>query len=102
MISGKDMNRNFLVSLAALSLIPVSALHAQRAYPAQAYAQAERWMGYNVNPLVAHTVSDVKYLPDGRVFLRDPAAGTEERRGRRADTSRHSLCGPRADSRCNP
>lgn len=33
-------------------------------------------MGYNVNPLVDHTVSDVKYLPDGRVFFRDPAAGT--------------------------
>ena len=32
-------------------------------------------MGYNVNPLVDHTVSDVKYLSDGRVFFRDPAAG---------------------------
>src|ERR1700753_4022080 len=75
MISGKDMNRTFVVSLAALSLIPVTALHAQRAYTAQDYAQAERWMGYNVNPLVDTTVSDVKYLPAGRVFFRDPAAG---------------------------
>ena len=50
-------------------------LPAQRAYTAQDYAQAERWMGYNVNPLVDHTVTDVKYLPDGRVFFRDPAAG---------------------------
>ena len=76
MISGIDMNRNFVVSLAAFCLISVPALRAQRAYTAQDYAQAERWMGYNVNPLVDHTVSDVKYLPDGRVFFRDPAAGT--------------------------
>ncbi len=51
-------------------------VHAQRSYTAHDYAQAERWMGYNVNPLVDHTVSDVKYLSDGRVFFRDPAAGT--------------------------
>src|ERR1700753_1631674 len=76
MISGNDMNRNFVVSLAALSLISVPALHAQRSYTTQDYAQAERWMGYNVNPLVDHTVSDVKYLPDGRVFFRAPAAGS--------------------------
>src|ERR1700761_1250366 len=61
--------------LSVLSTAP-ALLNAQRAYTAQDYAQAERWMGYNVNPLVDHTVSDVKYLPDGRVFFRDPAAGT--------------------------
>src|SRR5215469_13037678 len=60
--------------LAAVSATPAF-LHAQRTYTAHDYAQAERWMGYNVNPLVDHTVTDVKYLPDGRVFYRDPAAG---------------------------
>jgi dipeptidyl-peptidase 4 len=62
-----------------------SALVAQRIYTAQDYAQAERWMSYNVNPLVDHTISDVKYLSDGRVFFRDPAAGAVDYRI--ADTS---------------
>src|ERR1700744_4983200 len=65
----------FATLLSVLSTTP-ALLNPQRAYTAQDYAQAERWMGYNVNPLVDHTVSDVKYLPDGRVFFRDPAAGT--------------------------
>ncbi|HEY5382840.1 MAG TPA: DPP IV N-terminal domain-containing protein [Acidobacteriaceae bacterium] len=55
--------------------LPFAALHAQRVYTAHDYAQAERWMSYNVSPLVDHTVSEVQYLPDGRVFFRDPAAG---------------------------
>src|ERR1700757_2047427 len=65
----------FAAVLTILSTTP-DLLSAQRVYSAQDYAQAERWMGYNVNPLVDHTVSDVKYLSDGRVFFRDPAAGT--------------------------
>ncbi len=65
----------FVAVLSVISTIPVL-LHAQREYTAHDYAQAERWMGYNVNPLVDHTVSDVKYLSDGRVFFRDPASGT--------------------------
>ena len=64
----------FAALLAVLSTTS-TLLHAQRSYTANDYAQAERWMGYNVNPLVDHTVSDVKYLSDGRVFFRDPAAG---------------------------
>lgn len=62
--------------LVALASIALSTAHAQRVYTAQDYAQAERWMSYNVNPLVDHTLSEVQYLPDGRVFYRDPAAGT--------------------------
>src|ERR1700751_5490708 len=65
----------FAAVITILSTTPVL-LSAQRVYSAQDYAQAERWMGYNVNPLVDHTVSDVKYLSDGRVFFRDPVAGT--------------------------
>jgi dipeptidyl aminopeptidase/acylaminoacyl peptidase len=65
----------FAALLTVLSTTPVL-LNAQRAYSAEDYAHAERWMGYNVNPLVDHTVSDVKYLSDGRVFFRDPADGT--------------------------
>jgi dipeptidyl-peptidase 4 len=48
---------------------------AQNAYTKQDYAQAERWMSYNVNGLVHHTVRGVEYLPDGRVFYRDPGTG---------------------------
>ncbi len=47
-------------------------MRAQRVYTAQDYKSAERWMGYNTQPLVTHTVSGVMYLPDGRVFYRDP------------------------------
>ena len=47
-------------------------MHAQRVYTADDYKNAERWMGYNTQPLVSHTVSGVSYLPDGRVFYRDP------------------------------
>ncbi len=57
----------------------------QRVYTAQDYSQAERWMSYNVNGLVHHTVRGVKYLPDGRVFYRDPGAdGTAYMIARRA------------------
>ncbi|HEX4155807.1 MAG TPA: DPP IV N-terminal domain-containing protein [Acidobacteriaceae bacterium] len=61
--------------LAACFALP-AALPAQRVYSAHDYAQAERWMIYNVNPLIDHTVSEVKYLSDGRIFYRDPVAGS--------------------------
>jgi len=48
---------------------------AQQVYTAKDYANAERWMSYNVNSLVKHTVSGVTYLSDGRVFFRDPGTG---------------------------
>jgi dipeptidyl-peptidase-4 len=48
---------------------------AQKVYTDKDYAQAERWMSYNVNDLVHHTIRGVEYLSDGRVFYRDPGAG---------------------------
>jgi len=60
-----------LVVLASVAMPVV----AQKVYTKQDYAQAERWMAYNVNGLVHHTIRGVTYLPDGRVFYRDPAAG---------------------------
>src|SRR5580692_5707741 len=36
------------------------------------YAHSERWMNYNVLGLVHHTIGGVQFLPDGRVFYRDP------------------------------
>ncbi len=38
------------------------------------YAQAEKFMDYNVNPLVLHTVANVKFLADGRFWYRDRGA----------------------------
>ena len=49
---------------------------AQKVYTKQDYTQAERWMSYNVNDLVHHTIRGVAYLPDGRVFYRDPGVGS--------------------------
>ncbi|HVG26530.1 MAG TPA: DPP IV N-terminal domain-containing protein [Acidobacteriaceae bacterium] len=58
---------------AASFAVPLTAA-AQRAYTPQDYASAERWMGYNLGPLVDHTLSEIQYLPDGGVFFRDPTA----------------------------
>ncbi len=69
--------RSSNVIASALVLASAAALPAvaQKVYTTQDYAQAERWMPYNVNPLVHHTVRGVEYLPSGRVFYRDPGVG---------------------------
>lgn len=59
-----------LLVLAASSCLPLAA---QQVYTTQDYANAERWMSYNVNPLVQHTIGGISYLSDGRVFYRDPS-----------------------------
>ena len=71
------LNRSSLVAAALLAGVAVSVLPAaaQKVYTKQDYAQAERWMSYNVNGLVHHTIRGVDYLPDGRVFYRDPGTG---------------------------
>jgi dipeptidyl aminopeptidase/acylaminoacyl peptidase len=65
--------RSSLVFAAAFAAITLPAF-SQRVYTVQDYTQAERWMSYNVNPLVHHTLGGIAYLPDGRVFYRDPGA----------------------------
>jgi dipeptidyl aminopeptidase/acylaminoacyl peptidase len=57
----------------AYTTLPLSG---QKVYTKQDYEQAERWMSYNVNDLVHHTIRGIEYLPDGRVFYRDPGVGT--------------------------
>ena len=42
-----------------------------KVYTAADYAQAERWMDYNVNPLVYHTVKDPVWLDGRRFWYRD-------------------------------
>jgi dipeptidyl-peptidase 4 len=46
-----------------------------RVYTAADYGQAEKFMDYNVNPLVYHTVKDPVWMDDGRVWYRDPGPG---------------------------
>ena len=41
------------------------------------YAQAEKFMNYNVNPLVYHTMEHAKFMPDGRFWYRDRDAKGE-------------------------
>jgi dipeptidyl-peptidase 4 len=71
------LNRSSFVAAAVLTGAAVSVLPAaaQKVYTKQDYAQAERWMSYNVDGLVHHTIHGVDYLPDGRVFYRDPGVG---------------------------
>ena len=45
-----------------------------RVYTDKDYAQAEKFMPYNVNSLVLHAVEDPTWLPDGRVWYRDHGA----------------------------
>ena len=46
-----------------------------RVYTDADYAQAEKFMAYNVNPLVQHVVRSPAWMPDGRMWYRD--AGTK-------------------------
>ncbi len=69
---------------AALLLCPLAALsratlltaqepvrEPARVYTDADYKQAEKFMSYNVTPLVLHTVSGAAWLPDGRLLYRE-------------------------------
>ena len=64
---------NFAKALSAVLALSSLPAVAQQVYTAQDYKSAERWMSYNVNDLVQHTVAGVTYLPDGRIAFRDGA-----------------------------
>ncbi len=64
----------FLPPILAVAAAFATHTFAQKVYTSQDYAQAERWMSYNVSGLVHHTISRPQYLPDGRVFYRDPGS----------------------------
>ena len=62
------------LAFAAILLLCPAALLAQesgRVYSSADYAQAEKYMPYNVNPLVFHAVEHPAWLPDGRFWYRD-------------------------------
>ena len=54
----------------------VSAIFAQqpRVYTTADYAQAEKFMPYNTNPLVLHSVEKPEWMADGRAWYRDTGA----------------------------
>ena len=70
------LHRRSSLTLAAVLVSSVLSAAGQKVYTKQDYTQAERWMSYNVNSLVHHTIGGVSYLPDGRVFYRDPGVGS--------------------------
>ena len=57
----------------ALSVV-AGAQQPGRVYTPADYAQAERFMQYNVDPLVSHTVDHPTWLSDGRLLYRDSNA----------------------------
>jgi dipeptidyl aminopeptidase/acylaminoacyl peptidase len=58
----------------AASCFTVGAAAQGRQLTTADYAQAEKFMGYNVNPLVYHTVEHAKFMADGRFWFRDRGA----------------------------
>jgi dipeptidyl-peptidase-4 len=58
-------------------LVFSSAVGQQKALTAADYARAEKFMGYNTNPLVDHSVQPA-WLPDGRFWYRDSSAAGSE------------------------
>ena len=68
----------FSLGVALSSLLPAApaqpspaAPPAARVYTDADYAQAEKFMAYNVNPLVQHVVRSPSWMPDGRMWYRD-------------------------------
>src|ERR1700730_11907606 len=55
--------------------VTVSGVAQDKQLTAADYARAEKFMSYNVNPLVYHTVARATWLPDGRFWYRDRDAG---------------------------
>src|SRR5690606_11217651 len=59
------------LALATTLVLPAVAAAQGRTLTAQDYARAERFVGYNANPLVDHAVTRVAWLDDGRFWFRD-------------------------------
>jgi len=65
-------------AVVAVLLLAASASAQTRALTADDYARAEKFMGYNTNPLVLHAVAQPTWLPDERFWYRTATEnGTE-------------------------
>jgi dipeptidyl-peptidase-4 len=69
MSSGKTLRASAVILLASLTGAGVA--QQGRQLTTEDYARAERFMNYNVNPLVYHSVERPIWLADGRVWYRD-------------------------------
>jgi dipeptidyl aminopeptidase/acylaminoacyl peptidase len=69
MSSGKILRASAVILLA--SLTGAGAAQQGRQLTTEDYARAEKFMNYNVNPLVYHSVERPVWLADGRVWYRD-------------------------------
>ncbi|HWZ43857.1 MAG TPA: DPP IV N-terminal domain-containing protein [Candidatus Saccharimonadales bacterium] len=56
-----------------LCILCIAATSQQRQLTAADYARAEKFMGYNTNPLVSHNIRPA-WMPDGRFWYRDTSA----------------------------
>src|SRR3954468_1388234 len=59
-----------LFAILSLAVVAISASAQQKTYTAADYSRAEKFMGYNTNPLVYHNARPA-WLPDDRVWFRD-------------------------------
>ena len=69
------VGRASLAAAAASCCCAIAAAQPGRVYTAADYAQAEKFMDYNVDPLVYHTVDHPQWLADGRFWYRDAGPG---------------------------
>src|SRR4051794_30888667 len=69
------MRTRFFVCMA---LVLAPSLPAQRAMTSADYARAERWMSYNVNPLITGGVVRPNWLPDDRLWWRNTTSTGSE------------------------
>ena len=63
-----------LCLLVSVSLFTAAAAQQPRVFSDADYAQAEKFMPYNVNSLVLHAVENPNWTPDNRVWYRDNGA----------------------------
>ena len=63
-----------LTSFLAFCALAAAPAQQARVYTDADYAQAEKFMPYNVNSLVLHAVENPTWMPDGRVWYRDTGA----------------------------
>ncbi|HXT15628.1 MAG TPA: DPP IV N-terminal domain-containing protein [Gemmatimonadaceae bacterium] len=75
------MQRRFFAIAAAAASAAATiapALSAQRTVTSADYARAERWMSYNVNPLITGGVIRPNWLPDDRLWFRNTTSTGNE------------------------
>ena len=70
MRTAKTQRIHRLAAAVVALLLAASASAQTRALTAGDYARAERFMGYNTNPLVLHAVAQPTWLPDERFWYR--------------------------------